>query len=63
MGGGFGGMGGGGGLEAPSGPPPPGAVETLTSMGFDEGSARRALAMGDNNLTVATNILLENGAQ
>lgn len=66
MGGGVGG-GGLGGLgamaEAPSGPPPPGAVETLTSMGFDEGSARRALVMGDNNLAVATNILIETGAQ
>ena len=75
-GGGLGGLGGGGGggeggfraggammTEAPSGPPPPGAVETLTSMGFDEGSARRALIMGDNNLAVATNILLESGAQ
>jgi|AntAceMinimDraft_12_1070368.scaffolds.fasta_scaffold157150_1 uncharacterized UBP type Zn finger protein len=56
-------MGAMGAMEAPSGPPPPGAVETLTDMGFDEGSARRALAMGNNNLAVATNILLEAGAQ
>lgn len=61
-GGGFGGaLGGGpGGFhEPPSGPASAEAVETLRSMGFDEGEARRALAMGNNNLEVATNILLE----
>ena len=50
-------------LAAPSGPPSPGAIETLTSMGFDEGEARRALVAGNNNLQIATDILLERSAQ
>ena len=49
----------GGFYEPPSGPATAEAVETLRSMGFDEGEARRALAMGNNNLEIATNILLE----
>ena len=39
-------------------PPPPGAVETLTSMGFDEHDARRALGMCGNDLEAATDALL-----
>ena len=41
--------------------PPPGAVETLVSMGFDEHAARRALGMCGNDLEAATNILLAGG--
>ena len=43
---------------APAPPPPPGAVETLTSMGFDEHDARRALGMCGNDLEAATDALL-----
>ena len=47
-------------LRAPFGPATAEAVETLRSMGFDEGRRdARALAMGNNNLEIATNILLE----
>ena len=44
--------------SAPAPPPPPGAVETLTSMGFDEHDARRALGMCGNDLEAATDALL-----
>ena len=44
-------------------PPTPAAVEALTAMGFDEGSVRRALADADNDLAVATESLLEDGAR
>lgn len=43
---------------APAPPPPPGAVETLTSMGFDEHDARRALGMCGNDVEAATDALL-----
>ena len=43
---------------APAPPPPPEAVETLTSMGFDEHDARRALGMCGNDLEAATDALL-----
>jgi hypothetical protein len=55
----------GGGFAAPrSGhPPPESSVSALTAMGFDEGSARRALAAVGNDLALATESLLEDGAR
>ena len=50
----------GGGFAAP---PPESSVSTLTAMGFDEGSARRALAAVGNDLALATESLLEDGAR
>ena len=50
----------GGGFAAP---PPESSVSTLTAMGFDEGSARRALAAVGNDLALATESLLEHGAR
>ena len=53
----------GGGDFRASAPPTPAAVEALTAMGFDEGSVRRALADAENDLAVATESLLEDGAR
>ena len=55
----------GGGFAAPRGgrPPPESSVSALTAMGFDEGSARRALAAVGNDLALATESLLEDGAR
>ena len=58
-GGGFNRFGGGG---TPP-PPPPEMIGTLAAMGFDEGSARQALAESNNNLQMATESLLTNGAR
>ena len=44
-------------------PPPESSVSALTAMGFDEGSARRALADSGNDLALATESLLEEGAR
>ena len=53
-----------GGFAAPAAPPPPeSSVSALTAMGFDEGSARRALADSGNDLALATESLLEDGAR
>jgi hypothetical protein len=38
-------------------------IETLAAMGFDEGSARQTLAESNNNLQMATESLLTNGAR
>jgi hypothetical protein len=38
-------------------------VDALTAMGFDEGSVRRALADAGNDLVVATESLLGDGAR
>ena len=47
------------GFEATPAPPPSvEAVGTLTSMGFDEHDARRALGMCGNDLEAATDALL-----
>ncbi|KAM1306824.1 hypothetical protein ACFX2H_009162 [Malus domestica] len=35
------------------------SIATLVSMGFDRNSARQALVQARNDITVATNILLE----
>ena len=39
------------------------AVEALTAMGFDEGTVRRALVDARNDLVVATESLLGDGAR
>jgi hypothetical protein len=44
-------------------PPPESSVVALTAMGFDEGSVRRALAESGNDLALATESLLEDGAR
>ena len=44
-------------------PPPAESVAALTAMGFDEGSVRRALADAGNDLAVATESLLDDGAR
>jgi hypothetical protein len=44
-------------------PPPESSVVALTAMGFDEGSVRRALADSGNDLELATESLLEDGAR
>lgn len=44
-------------------PPPESSVVALTAMGFDEGTVRRALAAVGNDLELATESLLEDGAR
>ena len=51
------------GSRAAAAAPAPAAVDALTAMGFDEGSVRRALADAGNDLAVATESLLEDGAR
>ena len=52
-----------GGIFRAAAQPTPAAVDALTAMGFDEGSVRRALADAENDLAVATESLLEDGAR
>lgn len=40
-------------------PPPEEAVLTLVAMGFDRDDALQALAIAGNDMTTATNLLLE----
>lgn len=40
-------------------PPPEEAISTLVAMGFDRDDALQALAIAHNDMTTATNLLLE----
>ena len=52
-----------GGIFRAAAQPTPAAVDALTAMGFDEGTVRRALADARNDLVVATESLLGDGAR